>query len=203
MKENRFDSKMSSMRSCMEIAKYLDDSPQHLIPTSSNASEADIQEIKDRHKWSRKTVAHLLNAIVLEIAIKVIWELANNRDCKHTHNISKLYKGLKENSRRELEKIYDEQSTLISSLEGTDKKGQRMRIGDLVQLQTLRDALVANEDTMKNFKYNVDFNGKSSAMGSVIWSKDLLWTIPPLEHERIPEALYRYTMRRVQGTNLG
>ena len=38
-----------------------------------------------------------------------------------------------------------------------------MRIGDLVQLQTLRDALVANEDTMKNFKYNVDFNGKSSA----------------------------------------
>ena len=85
----------------------------------------------------------MLNAIVLEITIKVIWELDNNRDCKHTHNISKLYKGLKENSRRELEKVYDEQSTLISSLEGTDKKGQRMRIGDLVQLQTLRDALVA------------------------------------------------------------
>ena len=203
MKDNRFDSKISSMRSCMEIAKYLDDSPQHLIPAPANATEADRLKLADRHRWSRKNVSHMLNAIVLEIAIKVTWELDNDKECRHTHNISKLYNELGEESRRELKRIYDEKFATISGLQGTNKNGQTVRIGDLVQLQSLQDALVANEDTMKNFKYDGDFNGKSSAMGSVIWSKDLLWIIPPLGHERIPEALYRYTMRRVQRANLG
>ena len=38
-----------------------------------------------------KNVAHMLNAIVLEIAIKVIWELDNNEDCRYTHNICSLF----------------------------------------------------------------------------------------------------------------
>ena len=189
------------MRYCMDVAKYLDDSPKHLIPLPSGASDADIQEAKDQHRLSRKNVAHMLNAIVLEIAVKVIWELDNNEDCRYTHNIRSLYEELSEKSRLELSNIYDEKLAILSGLEGTSKGGERIRIGDLVQLQSFQDALVANEDTMKNFKYDGDFNGKSSAMGSVIWSKETLWTIPPLNYRRIPEALYHYTMSRVQKAN--
>ena len=144
----------------------------------------------------------MLNAIVLEIAVKVIWELDHNRDCKYTHNISKLYGQLTEKSRGDLEVIYDAKSKFLAGLEGTNKKAQRVRIGDLVRMQSLQEALLANEDTMKNFKYNANFNGKSSAMGSVIWSNELIYTIPPLNRERLPEALYKYTLDRVQKTGV-
>ncbi len=140
----------------------------------------------------------MLNAVVFEIAIKVIWELDHDEECRHTHNIDTLYDELNEKSRRELKEIYDEKSTVLAGLEGTNKKGQRIRLEDLVQFQSLQDALVANKYIMKNFKYDGGFNGKSSAMGSVIWNKGILWTIPPLGHARFPEALYRYVDKRVQ-----
>lgn len=198
MEKSRLDSRMSSMRYCMDVAKYLDDSPQHFIPLPSGASDAEIQQARDQHRLSRKNVAHMLNAIVLEIAIKVIWELDNNEDCRYTHNICSLFGELREKSRGELTEIYDGKLAMLARVEGTDKRGQRIKLGDLVQLQSLQEALVANEDTMKNFKYDGDFNGKSSAMGSVIWSNEILWTIPPLSYQRIPEALYHYTMGRVE-----
>ena len=111
------------MRYCMDVAKYLDDSPKHLIPLPSGASDADIQEAKDQHRLSRKNVAHMLNAIVLEIAVKVIWELDNNEDCRYTHNIRSLYEELSEKSRLELSNIYDEKLAILSGLEGTSKGG--------------------------------------------------------------------------------
>ena len=185
------------MRSCMEVAKYLDESPQHMIPIQVGTSEADIQEMKDKHRLSRKHVAHMLNAVVLEIAIKVIWELDNNQECRYTHDIGALYGELKEDNQRELKEIYNEKATGLDGLEGTDKRGKRIRLGDLVQLQSLQEALAANEGTMRDFKYDAEFKGKSSAMGSVLWDGERLWTLPPIT-ERFPEALYRYTADRVQ-----
>ena len=64
MDKNRLDARMKSMQSCMEIAKYLDEYPNHVVPIPKDASEADIEEIKDNYRLSRKHVAHLLNAIV-------------------------------------------------------------------------------------------------------------------------------------------
>ena len=203
MNKSRLDSRMSSMQCCMQIAKYLDDSPQHLIPIPLGSSESDIQEIDDKHRLWRKHIAHMLNAIELEIAIKVIWELDNQSDCRNTHNISELYDELKKESQRELKEIYDEKAEVLSGLQGTDRKSQRIRLSDLVEFQSLQDALLANEDTMKNFKYDGDFNGKSSAMGSIIWNNNRLYAIPPLNSERLPEALYHYTIGRLQRANLG
>lgn len=189
---------MESMRSCLEAARHLDDCPVDPIKVSQMTSPDIIQETKDRHRLSRKHIAHMLNAVVLEIAIKVIWELDHDEECRHIHNIDTLYDELDEESRRELKEIYDEKSAALAGLEGTNKKGQRIRLEDLVQFQSLQDALVANEYTMKHFKYDGGFNGKSSAMGSVIWDKGTLWTIPPLDQMRFPEALYRYVDNRVQ-----
>ena len=192
---------MESMRSCLEAASHLDDCPVYPVKVSAITSPSVIQETKERHRLSRKHISHMLNAVVLEIAIKVTWELDNEKECRYTHDIAMLYKELNEKSQRELKEIYNEKLAMLAGLEGTDKKGQQVTLGGLVQFQSLQDALVANEDTMKNFKYDGDFNGKSSAMGSVIWDEKTLWTVPPLDHVRFPEALYRYTVERVEGAN--
>ena len=54
---------------------------------------------------------------------------------------------------------------------------------------------------MKNFKYETRFNGKSSVMGSVIWSDELVWMLPPM-NDRFPDALFRYTVDRVKEAGL-
>ena len=200
MNSERLRKRMESMRSCLEAANHLDDCPVNPVKTSAITSPGVIQETMDRHRLSRKHISHMLNAIVFEIAVKVIWELDNNRECRHIHDIGALYQQLSEKSRREMEEIYDEKSAILAGLEGTDKKGNRIQLSDLVEFQSLEEALIANEDTMKNFKYDGVFNGKSSAMGSIMWDKerDLMWALPPLEHVRFPEALYYYTMDRLQ-----
>ena len=203
MEVSRVKSMMSSLQSCMEIAKYLDDSPQHMIPAPSGASNATVSDIKDKHRLWRKHVAHMLNAIAFEIAIKVIWELDHRKDCRFAHNISDLFQELTEKSRGDLEAIYDMKSASLARLQGNYTKGRRIRLGDLVSFQSFRDALAANEETMKNFKYEGNFDGKSSAMGSLIWGEDLLYTLPPSKQERIPEALYNYVKVRVNKTSLG
>ena len=183
----------------MEIAKYLDDSPQHLVQVDVKSSKTEVAKRVDDHRLWRKGVAHMLNAIVFELAIKVIWEVDNNRECDYTHNIFKLYDQLNSKSRQDISEIYDFKLKPLVELEGTKKDGQRIRMSDLVCFQTLQEALSANEETMKNFKYDSDFSGKSSAMGSVVWSEKLLYAFPPLKGERLPEALYKYTLNRVNG----
>ncbi len=145
----------------------------------------------------------MLNAVVLAIATKVLWELDNNLECRHTHNIIALYGELDERSQRDIRTIYDEKLAILAGLEGPDKKGQRMRLGDLVKFQSLREAPKANEATMKNFKYDGEFKGKGSAMGGVIWDSKVFWTLPPLNFVRFPEALCEYTADRVQDANGG
>ena len=198
MNKNRLDARLKSIQSCMEVAKYLDDFPKHGVPIPKDASEADIEEIKDNYRLSRKHVAYLLNAIVFEIAIKVIWELDKNKECRFTHDICALNGELSGDSQRELKEIYEEKTSMLAELKGTDNNGRQTKLADVVKFQSLREALLANEDTMKNFKYDGVFDGKSSSMGSVIWNKDTLWTLPPLNQERLPEALYHYSMNRVR-----
>ena len=200
MNSDRLRNRLESMRSCLEAASHLDDCPVYPVKTSAITSAGVIQGTMDRHRLSRKHISHILNAIVFEIAVKVIWELDNDRECSYTHNIGALYRQLSERSRREMDEIYHEKSAILAGLEGTDKKGNRIQLSDLVEFQSLEEALIANEDTMKNFKYDGVFNGKSSAMGSVMWDKerDRIWTLPPLEHVRLPEALYHYTMARLE-----
>ena len=191
---NRIEERLKSAEYFLETAKYLDSDPPVEVPLDSSPTE--VEEIKDKQRWSSGITCHMLYAIVFEISIKIIWELDNNNECRFTHNISELFDELSYDSQQCLGNIFDEKSTAIAQLQGTDKRGNPVRIGDLVELQSLREALEANEDVMKNFKYETRYNGKSSVMGSVIWSDELVWILPQIV-ERLPEALYLYVVDRV------
>ena len=196
---NRVEERLKSAESFLEIARYLDSGPPVRVPLGSPTTV--VEEIKGRHRWWSGITCHMLYAIVFEIAVKIIWELDNQRTCRYTHDISSLYRELSEKSQQEIRKTFDAKSVALSQLEGTNKKGKRIRLGEIVRLQSLEDALEANEDVMKNFKYETRFNGKSSVMGSVIWSDELVWMLPPM-NDRFPDALFRYTVDRVKEAGL-
>ena len=196
MDEARLKNRISSMQNSMDVAKYLDSRPPIKVP--KNASRALIEKTQDRLGWSSKSVAYMLNAIVLEIAIKVIWELDNGGKCKHTHDISKLFKNLDCTSQSDLKCLFDEKTRLLANLEVT--RGEtRIRLGELLQFQSWEETLVANRGVMVKFKYDGRFKGKSSAMGSAMWNEDggIVWMLPPM-NDSFLEALCRYTMDRFQ-----
>ena len=173
---NRIEERLKSAEHFLETAKYLDSDPPVAVPFDS--SPTAIEEIKDRQRWSSGITCHMLYAIVLEISIEIIWGLDNSEECRFTHDIGELFDELGYDSQQRLGKIFDEKSTTLAQLQGTNKRGNPVRVGDLVEIQSLRDALKANEDVMKNFKYETRYNGKSSVMGSVIWSDELVWILP-------------------------
>ena len=186
---------MESAKGFLEIAKYLAKRPPY--PFETGSSPEDIQKTKDDHvKW-RAMTCHMLYSIVFEIAIKVVWTLENQATHKNTHNIAKLYKELSSQSQLEIHKIYCEERVTFCRV----GKAIFSQLGKVVNFQSLKEALLANEDTMKNFKYHHEFKGKSSVFGSVIWGAETFWVLPPLEGARFPEALYVYVADRVEKAN--
>lgn len=196
MSTGRLKQRLESMRSSMEVAKHLDDSPLNPVPLGTPVE--DIEAIIDKHRLDRRIISHFLNALVLEIAIKVIWELDNAKECRYIHDIYQLYQELDPASQSDLNNLFNEKATIIANMEGDAQDGTRIRIGDLVQFQSWEDTLRANRDIMQNFKYDGEFNGKSSAMGSVMWNNETLWIFPGLNFVRFPEAVYQYVYDRLQ-----
>ena len=143
-----------------------------------------------------RSVAYMLHAVILELAIKVIWELDNGKKCKNTHNVSKLYKDLDSASQSDLKHLFDEKAQLIAESEG-NMEGKQIRYGELVQFQSWEDTLTASEDVMVNFKYDGEFKGKSTAMGGVMWDGTTVWALNPIG-ELFCEAIHRYLRDRVQ-----
>ena len=166
---------MKAAEACLEIAKYLDSRPP--IKAVDGGLEAQ-QEARDRHILLSKIVCHFLYATVLEITIKIMWELNNRKECKHNHNICKLYEEIDENGQEKIRKFFDEKVSELDGLEG-EMGSKKIRLGDLVQFGSLEEALKSNEDTMKNFKYDNKFEGKTNAISSTIWNDETLWALPP------------------------
>lgn len=204
MNVTRIEERMSAMQTCIDSARCLNESRVYSIPNTPGALATREEEI-DRQRLSRGKVGHMLCAVALEIAIKVLWELEHRKACRHTHDIKTLYNELNIQSQQQLKKMYDEKMSALAALEGTQKDGKHVRIGEIVQFASLKEALDANEDTMRNFKYDNKFTGKSSAMGIMMWNSQRQYVLPPLQGESFIEALFRYTREQIQnaanGTN--
>ena len=120
--KSEISEKMRIMEACVDTAGFLLDAPFYKQPlVALEATEFD--ELKAEQRLSRGMIAHLDYAIVLELVIKVIWELDNKRPCEHTHNIYKLYGELSEKSKRQIETIYDNNAVIPPTKKGKTSKG--------------------------------------------------------------------------------
>ena len=82
-----------------------------------------------------------------------------------------LYKELSTKKQLLIKNLYDSQLSVLN-VEGTGQDGSSISVENLVDLQTLEEALESNKDTITNFKYDGKFRGKSSAIGAVIEGGD-------------------------------
>ena len=187
--------KMIAAEAFLNIANYLASRPPYLV--EDGATEEEWQAAIDRQILSRGITCHLLYTIVFEIVVKVIWELDNQKECPFIHNLVKLYSELSPDSQQEIVALYDFAAKALAESGGTRDDGTRVQIGRLVRLQSLDEALEANEDTMKNFKYDLQFKGKSSIFGAVIWIEGLRWVPPRIEGVDFLGKLFNYALNRL------
>ena len=139
----------------------------------------------------RGSTCHMLCAIVLEIAIKVLWDLEYCEEPKHEHEIKTLYRNLDSQTQVDLKKMYYKKAEELAKSKTSD--GRRVHQVSKIAM-SLEEVLSANSDIMKNFKYDNKFKNKSSAMGVVLWNnkKRRVYSLPSMGREIFPEALFKY-----------
>ena len=117
--------------------------------------------------------------IIFELAIKIIWESENGTECEHHHRILEFYAELSCEKQSKIKELYDTQASLIRSQEGQNR-GNRIRVDDLTEFQSLEEALYANCNTVVNFKYDGLYRGKSSVIEAFIWNNETgnRWIFP-------------------------
>ena len=168
------EEKLRTAESFVQSAKILDATMDSLL---LGGSLEDIEDRRSRQRFQGKTVAHFLYAVVFELAIKIIWAIDKGEDCRPTHDVLSLYGELSSEKQQQIREIYNSQVSSLN-VEGMKRDGSSIRVKDLVDFQTLEEALESNKDTMTNFKYDGKFRGKSSAIGGVIWKGETVWIMP-------------------------
>ena len=171
------DRKITMAKSFLDSAQLLEKTLDHVFADSQE--EAESKKVDTRYK--RKMTAHFLYAVIFELSIKVIWEIEHNTPPKNSHDILSRYKEFSDESKQAISDMYKNQVTNIKHLislsnSRVDSEGNTVNIN--VDLQTLEDALKSNQETIKNFKYDGRFNGKSSVLCSVIWDDDEIYMLP-------------------------
>ena len=186
----------------LEMAEVFLESTVHLeLPlyrTVPGDPEEENEARKSKQRWQKKKACHFLYAIVFELAIKIIWEAENGKECEHHHNILEFYTELSYEKQSKIKKLYERQASLIRTQEG-HRGENRIYVDDLTEFQSLEDALEANYATVRDFKYDGLYQGKSSVIGGVIWNEDVEQSyIFPERFVIFPKELLKYARECVE-----
>ena len=190
MRLKQTQDKIRSTQAFCEITKYL-----LFSPFAPVVKGQDAQEQLDSHRLQKNIVVHMLCAIVVENTIKILWEMEHNQECEYSHKVSKYYSELGKSTRAEIRNMYDKQTTAFAAIEATMKE-KTVKLGEIVQLASLEQALQSNAATMINFKYDNKFQGKTSVFANAVWDQDTIWVLPS-GHKPFAISLFEYMMDRV------
>ena len=186
--------KLKMAQSFLESAQMLERTLNQIFAKSQEEAESKAEDARYR----RKMTVHFLYAIVFELCIKIIWEIEHNKPAKPNHDILSQYRELSKESRKAISEMYDNQVKITENIISRSNSGVKDNYGDTVnlcvELQSLQDALISNPQTMRDFKYDGRFTGKSSAFGSIMWSKDRKYILPNPNFIVFPEHLLTYAI---------
>ena len=186
--------KIKMAQSLLDSANLLERTLNQIVAKSQEEAESKAEDARYR----RKMTGHFLYAIVFELCIKIIWEVEHNVPPKPNHDILSRYRELSKESRQAISDMYDTQVQNTENTISRANSGVMDNKGDVValciQLQSLQDALKSNPQTMRDFKYDGKFTGKSSAFGSIMWSNDRVYILPNPEFIVFPEHLLTYAI---------
>ena len=193
------DNRMEATEAHLKIAEHLDSDPPIRAVTGGVKEQ---EKARNSYRIQSKMVCHFLYALVFENLIKAIWELDKRTVCKNTHVINALYHELSKRSQSEIKDLFDEHLARLVEWEATDRAGEKKKLGEVVPFQSLEEFLGANAEIVRDFKYDIKLKGKCSAMGSLIWNSETIWTLPP-GSPLFATKLFRYVTTLIQKTGLG
>ena len=191
----------SDLNRKISMAKSFLDLTQLLERTTNQRNAASQEEAKskaDDTRFGRKMAAHFLYTVVIELCIKIIWEVEHNRSPKTNHDILSRYIELSPESKQAISDMYDTQVKNTNHIISLANSGIRDNHGDIVnlcpQLQSLEDALTSNQETIKNFKYDGKLDQKSSVLCSMIWNDGEIFILSKPELIVFPTLLLEYAI---------
>lgn len=198
MQKTNLDQKIFMAQSFLDSTNLHERSKK--LPIEANSREEAQAKLEDT-KLRIKFVNHFLYAMVFELSIKIIWEIEQGKEPPYHHNILRLYRQLSHASQQKISDMYDDQVSNMEKviLECNGRRNEQGQITNLnMDLQSLEDALKANELTVKNFKYDGQLNGKSSVLCSILWdfNKEIFWILPQSIANAIvfPKNLLKYAI---------
>lgn len=170
---------------------------EHII----HAGSLDPQKNTPGAKWTfdlkKKMVAHYLYSIVIEISIKVIWEIERQQPPVHSHDILARYNELSPKSRHAIMDMYNEQiSRTKKTLSKYIDNGKTM--DTILDFKSLEETLQSNEEIIKNFKYDARHSGKSSGLGSYMWKDNHTYMLSAKDVTIFPKQLLDYATSLMQ-----
>ena len=191
----------TSLTEKIKMAKTFLESVQLLEGTLNQIfakSQEEAESKADDTRYTRKMTAHFLYAIVFELCIKIIWEIEHNEPPKPNHDILSRYRELSKESRQAISDMYDNQVKFTQNIISRSNSGVTDNYGETVslciELQSLEDTLKSNPETMRDFKYDGKLTQKSSAFGSIMWSKDRKYLLSDPNFIVFPEQLLTYAI---------
>ena len=186
--------KIKMAKTFLESVQLLEGTLNQILAKSQEEAESKADDT--RH--TRKMTAHFLYAIVFELCIKIIWEIEHNEPPKPNHDILSRYRELSKESRQAISDMYDNRVKITENIISRSNSGVTDNYGDTVnlciELQSLQDALKSNPQTMRDFKYDGKLTQKSSAFGSIMWSKDRKYLLSDPNFIVFPEQLLAYAI---------
>ena len=152
--------------------------PDGLMPISKAAVDAasTLADALDRQRYGTALTCAALYPIVVELVLKHIWEQEQGKTAKYTHNLCSLFVELSQETRRNVEALYDH---CCQAYRRAVDIGQQQH-GDgvvAVDMANLKEALLWNEEAVKNLKYEMTPRGQSVPTG-LIWSSKRVWVFP-------------------------
>ena len=152
--------------------------PGKLMPVSKAAVDAanTLPDAVDRQRFATALTCAVLYSIVVELVVKHIWEQEHARTAKFTHNVHRLFGELQSGTRRDMEALYDECCRAYKHAIdiGQQQHGAKVVAVDLANLE---EALLWNEEAMKDLKYEMTPRGQSVPTG-LLWSSSRVWVVP-------------------------
>ena len=153
--------------------------PGDLVPVSRSAVKdaGTEKDAVDRQILGAAFTRVVLYAIVIELVVKHIWEQQQGKTAEYHHDVHRLFKELRPDTRCHIESLY---ANCCVDYKNAIQAGARQHGSDAVavDMANLEEALHWNKDAVKNFKYEMTLRGGSVPTGIFWKSEHSFWVVP-------------------------
>ena len=152
--------------------------PDGMMPVSKAAVAAasTLKDAVERQEIGTALTCAVLYPIVVELVLKHIWEQEQGKTAKLHHNVHSLFMQLKPKTRSDVDGLYNQCCYAYQSAIDTGKR-QHGAEAVAVDMANLEEALLWNEEAVKNLKYEMTPCGQSVPTG-IFWSSKSVWVVP-------------------------